>query len=265
MDAARHGTTRITPRAGWVRVPLLLLNLGFPAALAAAGFPAWMLAIESVLLVLLAYALLYPTCPWLGPIVARFRPDGREVWLTIDDGPFGAETERLAEALQSRDAPATFFLIGQRLADPVHAAAARRLLDLGHGIGNHTHAHRSATFAVQLPGTLEAEIDRCAAALATLGLSTRLFRSPVGFKHAWLHRALTKRRLRFISWSVRAHDGLRCDPAVVLGRISARTDPGAILLLHEGRARSVETILAAVDHLIERGFRFVIPPEDRFL
>jgi len=41
--------------------------------------------------------------------------------------------------------------------------------------------------------------------------------------------------------------------------------PGAILLLHEGRARSNEAILRVIDELRERGYSFVIPRDEELV
>lgn len=247
-------------RWGIVRHALLLPNLGFPPAAALAGFPAWMLWAEAMLVAPLVFAMVSPRCQWLGPVVTRFRPESRDLWLTIDDGPFGESSARLAEALRDRGVPATFFYVGERLARA--GEVARRVLECGHGIGNHTFRHPAAWFTWLPPSALAAEIDRCSDAIRSVsGSPPRLFRSPVGLKHPWLHRVLPRRGLRMIAWSLRGRDGLRCEPGEVTRRIVGRAKPGDILLLHEGLPKSEEAILSVTDRLLADGFRFVIPGE----
>ena len=61
---------------------------------------------------LLAYHVFVPRAQGLVRMPRRFRADGREVWLTIDDGPDPADTPRLLELLAAHGARATFFVIG---------------------------------------------------------------------------------------------------------------------------------------------------------
>jgi Predicted xylanase/chitin deacetylase len=60
---------------------------------------------------LLLYPTLRPNVQWLGPVITAFEPEGRQVWLTIDDGPCD-DTARLLDELDSRGVRATFFVKG---------------------------------------------------------------------------------------------------------------------------------------------------------
>jgi peptidoglycan-N-acetylglucosamine deacetylase len=78
-----------------------------------------------------------------------------------------------------------------------------------------------------------------------------------------LHRALRRRGLRLISWEAGGRDGWSVDPASTVARILAKVSPGAILVLHEGRAHSLLTILAVVDALLAEGYKFVLPASEQ--
>ena len=71
--------------------------------------------------------------------------------------------------------------------------------------------------------------------------------------------------MRFVGWSVRGRDGVNCDPAAVARRVGQHVSPGAIVLLHEGRARSNEAILRVIDELSARGYTFVIPADEQLV
>lgn len=248
-----------------VRKCLLGANLAAPPALVASGFQnPWIIGAATLAHSAFFSAIVRPGCGWFGPVVTRFRPRGEEVWLTIDDGPAGAATDALAAELARREVRATFFVKGRNLAaDP---AIARRLMDAGHTLANHTDTHPSATFWSLWPAALRREIDACNAALREAGVpETRWFRSPVGLKHTRLHPLLAERGMRLIAWSVRSGDGVRCEPEVVARRVASRVRPGAILLLHEGRPRSNEAILRVVDELRSRGFTFPIPTDAQLI
>jgi peptidoglycan/xylan/chitin deacetylase (PgdA/CDA1 family) len=250
-----------TRRHWWTRKCLLGANLAAPLAVLATRFqqPA-VIAAAAVAHGAFAYAIMRPQCAWFGPVVTRFTPRGREVWLTIDDGPAGEASESLAVEMQRRGVRATFFVKGANLrAQP---AVAQRILAAGHTLANHTQTHPAAFFSWLRPSRLRAEIDACNDALRAAGAEAlRWFRSPVGLKHTRLHPALRTRGMRLIAWNVHGGDGLGAEPSAVAGRVAERATPGAIVLLHEGRPRSNEAILAAIDALRTRGFSFVIPDD----
>jgi len=250
-----------TPRQWWTRKLLLGANLAAPAALLATRFQQ-PLVIAAVFGIHTAFAsaVMRPQCGWFGPVVTRFQPRGQELWLTIDDGPAAAESEALAAGLQRRGVRATFFVKGRNLA--AQPAIAQRLVAAGHTLANHTDTHPSALFAWLSPARLRHEIAACNAALHAAGITvTRWFRSPVGLKHARLHPLLRQLQMRLVAWTIRGGDGFRADPATVAAHLVRQARPGAIILLHEGRPRSNETILRSVDALLERGFTFVIPDD----
>lgn len=251
--------------SSWIRCSLLLGNLLAPVALFVSGFRVpWILGVAAVVHGLLIYAIVAPQCAWLGPVVTRFRAQGREVWLTIDDGPSGQESSQLAQELQSRGVRATFFLKGHVLSgQPQHAA---QLHACGHTLANHTHTHPASTFWWLWPTTLRRELDACNEALESVGVTAcRWFRAPVGLKHVFLHRELAVRGMRLIAWNVRGLDGVRCDPEAVVRRVLKKVAPGSIVVLHEGRARSMEGILRVIEELQERGYAFVIPSDEQLI
>lgn len=246
----------------WIRKCLLGANLAAPVALLATRFQAPLVIAAAVgAHAAFAYAIMRPQCGWFGPVFTHFKSRGREVWLTIDDGP-AAESEVLAEQMQRRGVRATFFVKGCNLL--AHPASARGVLAAGHTLANHTQTHPAGLFWWLRPARLRREIDACNDALRAAGVAvTRWFRSPVGLKHARLHPALHARNMRLVAWSVRGHDGVQCEPELVARRVAERARPGAIVLLHEGRPRSNEAILRVIDELQRRGFSFVIPDDEQ--
>jgi peptidoglycan/xylan/chitin deacetylase (PgdA/CDA1 family) len=254
-----------TTRHWWMRKSLLGANLLAPAALVATRFQVpWVIGAAVLAHGAFAYAIVRPQCGWFGPVVTRFLAKGREVWLTIDDGPAAEQSELLAAELQRRGVRATFFVKGCNLEQ--QSETARRVLAAGHTLANHTQTHPAGLFWWLRPARLKREIDACNAALAAAGVAvTRWFRSPVGLKHARLHPALASRGMRMIAWTVRGRDGIDCEPETVARRVAEGAEPGAIVLLHEGRPRSNEAILRVIDVLQERGFSFVIPEDEQLV
>ena len=229
-----------------VIAPMVLIALWTRAPLIGVGI----LALSHALLL---YPTLRPNVQWLGPVITCFEPDGNELWLTIDDGP----TDDTLAILDTLEVKATFFVKGtlaRRRPELVHAMVER-----GHNIGNHSDTHPSATFWCLLPAAIRRQIDGCAAAIPP----TRWFRAPVGMKNPGVHPALRRRDMRLIGWSVRGFDTVGDDVERVVRRIVPRVFPGAIVVLHQGRAMSTRCISRVVGELRARGYSFVIPDDAR--
>lgn len=242
-----------------------MANYGAPVVLLATQFRyPWLIAAALGIHACFFYAVVAPSCGWFGPVATRFRPQGSEVWLTIDDGPAGEASLRLADEMTRRGVRATFFVKGENLARAPEIG--RALVAAGHTLANHTQTHPAQWFWLLRPTRLRAEIDDCNDALHWAGVAVRRwFRSPVGLKNVFLQPALLQRGMRFVGWSVRGGDGVKCDPEAVARKVGQEVSPGAIVLLHEGRARSNEAILRAIDELLARGYRFVIPGDERLV
>jgi peptidoglycan/xylan/chitin deacetylase (PgdA/CDA1 family) len=205
---------------------------------------------------LLLYPTLRPNVQWLGPVITCFDANGNDVWLTIDDGPTD-DTPAILDVLDTRGAKATFFVKGtlaQRRPELIRA-----IVDRGHGVANHSDTHPSATFWCLPPRGIAAEIDGCTAAIPP----TRWFRAPVGMKNPAVHPALARRGMRLIGWSVRGFDAVANDIDDIVRRIVPHVVPGAIVVLHQGRAISIPCIARVVDELRAGGYSFVIPDDAR--
>jgi peptidoglycan/xylan/chitin deacetylase (PgdA/CDA1 family) len=223
--------------------------------------PGTALALWFVPDLLLVHQVLAPNAQGFMRVHRRFRAAGREVWLTIDDGPDPEDTPRILALLAAHGARATFFVIGEKAVR--HPDLIRAIVAGGHEIGHHTHTHPLATFWYAGPARVAAELDRLLAALAELGVRPARFRPPAGVRNWWLPGALLRRRLACIGWSGRGLERTARDPAGVERRVLRRLAPGAIFLLHEGprvpAAIRVEGIRRVLAQLYARGYRCVVP------
>jgi peptidoglycan-N-acetylglucosamine deacetylase len=200
----------------------------------------------------------------LGCSVVRSGPPGSGVALTFDDGPHPEWTPRILDALASHGVAATFFCVGDNAA--AHPDLVRRIAAAGHEVGNHTQTHPDLHLVS--PARLKREITQCQGVLEDLlGRPVPTFRAPYG-RFRWDMKdpqALGLRHL--VRWNV-APDPLSGRAADYAAVIEARTDDGAIILLHDnlcgvkpalaGEAipaviGSLPTVLPA---LLRRGFRF---------
>lgn len=214
--------------------------------------------------VLLLYPTLVPQSQWWGPVVRSFETTGREVWITIDDGPTPAHTRKILEILGRHRARATFFIIGSRAKKAPHLVD--EILKRGHATANHTFTHPSESFWCAGPTRIADEIDRCADAVnGNANPIDSLFRAPAGLKNLFVHPSLAHRGMLLIGWTVRGLDTWRRDPPVVAAMIRRKACPGAIILLHEGHHLEEWPDLnpccldLTLQALAQDGYQFVIP------
>src|ERR1051325_916441 len=71
-----------------------------------------------------------------GIILSHGGATKRVLALTFDDGPHPRYTPKVLDILKSEGVKATFFLCGQNIAR--YPELARRIVEDGHAIGNHT-------------------------------------------------------------------------------------------------------------------------------
>ena len=245
-----------TPASGsWRPTSLIrgsvVLHLG--AAAAALARPQWWpWALSAVVTdhLLLTATGLWPRSRWLGPNWTRLpapasaaaavgavpgaRPQAAAVAITIDDGPDPELTARVLDVLDEHGARATFFCIGERVAQ--HPSLARAIVARHHEIGNHSHRHLKR-FSLLGPRALREEIRRAQGAiLDATGELPRFFRAPAGLRNPFLEPVLARESLQLVSWTRRGFDTVNGSARAVLGRLTRRLRAGDILLLHDGHA-----------------------------
>src|SRR5262245_46296092 len=91
------------------------------------------------------------------------RPEGSDVFdltLSFDNGPEPGGTPLVLDILAERGIKSTFFVIGEKLADPERRRLARRARAEGHWIGNHTFTHSVPLGRQRDANSAENEIGR---------------------------------------------------------------------------------------------------------
>ncbi len=103
----------------------------------------------------------------------------KRLTLTFDNGPWAdGATDDILDLLAARGILASFFVVANRLADPVVRAVAGRAKAEGHLIGNHTYAHRTPLGMMEDVDAAIEEVARAEAALGELAGQEKLFRPP---------------------------------------------------------------------------------------
>ncbi len=190
------------------------------------------------------WAVLRPACQWLGPV--RTQAEGREILITIDDGPDPRDTPLLLDLLDLHGTKAIFFMIGRKVAE--HPELAREVLRRGHQIGNHTMNHPQGSFWCAGPWRTRREIAACQETIReATGFTPRWFRAPVGHRNWFTHPIAEEFGLEVMAWNRRGYDAVEKDPRRVLERILPDLAERDIVLVHEGTEIATEVLSGVLE------------------
>lgn len=206
----------------------------------------------------------WPRSMLFGPVIYRGPADGAQrVALTFDDGPGNESTPRVLDTLAVFGAKAVFFVVGANAAR--WPALVRRIHDEGHVVANHSFDHSHFGF-IRGRRYWERQIDQTDRTIEQIiGVRPALFRPPMGWKTWFVMGAARHAGHTIITWTRRGYDGLKTTPEKIRARLGPLTEPGDILILHDGvepnsRRNSAATVAAlapVLGDLRQRGFEFV--------
>lgn len=203
----------------------------------------------------LVAALLLPAPAPAAPV----RPCSRGlVALTFDDGPLDTVTPRVVRLLSRREVPATFFMVGNRVA--AHPELVRLVDRAGFAIGNHTWAHTDLT--TQAPAAARRALVTTRRALLDAGVTpTDLARPPYGAVDDRVRRVMAALGLVPTLWTIDSRDWTGLTPRQITRRVVSAVRPHRtnVVLQHDGVTNSPATLKALpaeIRALQRRGYCF---------
>jgi peptidoglycan-N-acetylglucosamine deacetylase len=185
--------------------------------------------------------------------------DGPYIAMTFDDGPSVKLTPKLLDLLAAHHIKATFFVIGENVAE--HPEIVTRAAHEGHEIGNHSWSHPD--LAKMSDEGVRRELRQTEDAIkGATGARPTLLRPPYGSLTArqkrWIHDEFG---YEIILWDVDPYDWKRPGAAVICNRILKETRAGSIVLSHDIHPGTIEAMPRTLDQLEAKGFKFVTVSE----
>ncbi|MBX2800677.1 MAG: polysaccharide deacetylase family protein [Myxococcales bacterium] len=212
-------------------------------------------------------------CSGLDP--ADPAPLGGAVALTFDDGPDVLVTPRILATLRKHEVPATFFMVGERVADPAAWPIVDEIVaDPLFEVGNHSWDHADQA-SLRAPTALD-QTQRTDDLLRTFGAVPSFYRFPYGRSSCRTADQVRAEGYRVAGWHVDTADwcyawtGGRCSRSAYW-RVSeiferdmqgfvmhqVRRFGGGVLLLHDIHAYTADQLEPLVLALKAEGYRFV--------
>lgn len=190
------------------------------------------------------------------PVVVPEGATGKKlIALTFDDGPSAANTGRLLDILREKNVKVTFFVLGnlaERYPDLVRREEAE-----GHEVGSHTPYHNQQT---------KLSVANIQAEAATmnqifiniLGHSPAFTRPPYGSVDDKVRANLAQ---PLIIWSIDPEDWKYRNAATVRANVVGAAHDGAIALMHDIHATTVDAVPGIIDDLRAQGYEFLTVSE----
>jgi peptidoglycan/xylan/chitin deacetylase (PgdA/CDA1 family) len=171
------------------------------------------------------------------------------VALTFDDGPDPRHTPQVLDILDTHQARATFFVIGERVEE--FPDLAKEIATRGHELAVHLYSHDRAV--ARDDARFRTELTRTREAIkSATGAEPRYLRFPFAYLgHQKPSRITEEFGLQTVHWSFSSQDSRR-DAQGILRRVRGALFPGAIVLLHDGiggQSRYTKDRLATISAL----------------
>lgn len=191
-----------------------------------------------------------------GRICWRGNSQLNKIYLTFDDGPSESFTSQILDILKKNGIKATFFLVGENIS--AFPEISRRIVQEGHGIGNHTYNHE--VLPLKSPKAISEQILRTEEAIVkATGIHPKLFRAPHGWRNMFLQPVAEKLGYRVVGWTLGVWDTDCPGTEKIVRRCLRGLTNGCIILLHDGggdRSQTVEALSSIIAGAFKQGFEF---------
>lgn len=166
--------------------------------------------------------------------------------LTFDDGPNPIATPEVLNVLEREHVPATFFVVGSRVAGQHHTL--RRMFLDGDEVGNHSWNHPDLTTLTN--DQILSQVNRTQAAVMAAGLpAPSLFRPPYGAVNTSVRATVP---MTLAMWNGDPLDWKEKDPMKVKDSIVAAAKPGGVLDMHDIYGVTAQALGPAIDELKDK-------------
>ena len=171
------------------------------------------------------------------------------------DAAWGNEdTQILIDTLAKYNVKTTFFVVGEWV--DKYPESVKALADAGHEVMNHSdvHPHMSKMSARDIVADVTAANDKIE---AVTGVRPTLFRCPYGEYDDNVVGTVNGMGMQVIQWNVDSLDWKDLDAGEIYDRVTARMEPGSIVLFHNAAKHTPEALPSIIENLLSNGYKIV--------
>ena len=180
--------------------------------------------------------------------------DSKVCSLTFDAAWGNEDTQQLIDILGRYGVKATFFVVGEWV--DKYPESVKALHDAGHEVMNHSdvHPHMSKMSARDIVADVTAANDKIE---AVTGVRPTLFRCPYGEYDDNVVGTVNGMGMQVIQWNVDSLDWKDLDAGEIYDRVTARMEPGSIVLFHNAAKHTPEALPSILENLLSEGYTLV--------
>ena len=171
----------------------------------------------------------------------------KKIALTFDDGP-GPFTKSIVDCLNTNNAKATFFVVGNRVS--TYSDALLYAYQSGHEIGSHSYSHPMLT-GLSADGIAGQMNSADAAISAVTGQAPTIMRPPGGALNQTVRDNVGK---PMINWSLDTLDWKTRSKDATVNAVMNNVREGDIILMHDIHKPSMEAALELIPLLRSEGY-----------
>ncbi|MCM3727958.1 polysaccharide deacetylase family protein [Neobacillus cucumis] len=190
-----------------------------------------------------------------GGLTDQVKTNQKVVALTFDDGPTN-NIDKILPLLEQYNAKATFFLIGNEIEK--NPEEAKKIVDAGHQVGNHTYSHQRMVF--KSPSFIREEIEKTDKLIRKAGYKGEIdFRPPNGKKLIGLPYYLSENNRDTITWNLEP-DTYYSSTTNKVNYVKKTVKPGSIILIHpmyDQTGEELKTVQGILQSLSKQGYQFI--------
>lgn len=188
-------------------------------------------------------------------VLRKGKRHGKMVALTFDDGPHPTYTRKILKILSDNEAPATFFMLGSRMAE--YGKIATQVAKEGHEIGNHSYSH--PFYKKIKTEKIDREVARTDELIrkVTGRKRVRYYRPPYGSLPKYFIQRAENEGFKIVMWSLDSKDYQGGSPDRIIDKILKYVRGGDVILFHDIHPNTVHVIAELVPILKKAGFSFV--------
>lgn len=195
----------------------------------------------------------------IGTLINKVETEEKVVALTFDDGPT-EHTDEILSTLKKYDIKATFFLIGNEIEK--NSEEAKKIMEAGHQIGNHTFSHERMIF--KTPSFVKEELEKTNQFIREIGYEGEIdFRPPNGKKLIVTPYYVNKMGMDTITWNLEP-DTYYTEPEDKINYVKDNVEEGSIILFHpmyDETGKELKAIEGTIKELVKDGYKFVTVSE----
>ena len=185
-----------------------------------------------------------------------FKPNGKKIALTFDDGPSTVNTLYLLDILNAYNAKATFFVCGYQIEGKEDILS--EAIKYGNVIGNHTWNHSDLKKLKKEEVDSQIDNTNTAIAAATGGYQCKYLRPPYG---SFEKGVKEYNGMRIVYWNIDTLDWKNKDADKIAKYISDTIKDGDMVLMHDLYKTSVDAAVKVLEELTKKGWEFVTVEE----